>query len=74
MICTMIATQNPDDTFDEETWPKTCECCLRSIAEEQWESLEYVGIQKGIDEIPDFELRRCSCQTTLAIVVPRDFA
>ena len=64
-----------DDVFKEETWPKTCSCCGDPITEDGWERLPYVGIQQGTEEIPDLELRNCGrCQTTLAIVVPRDFA
>jgi len=62
-----------DESFEEETWPKTCSCCARLISEEDWEKMTYVGVQKGTDEIPDLELRNCGCQSTLAIVVPRDF-
>lgn len=64
-----------DDVFKEETWPKVCSCCATQITEEAWERLPYVGIQEGTDEIPDLELRNCGrCSSTLAIVVPRDFA
>ena len=69
-----VPQEDLDDVFKEETWPKTCSCCSRLITEEEWERLAYVGIQQGTDEIPDLELRNCSCHSTLAIVVPRDFA
>ena len=57
-----------------ETWPKKCGCG-ESFTEEQWEKLNYVGLQKsGIDNYPDLELRNCGhCKSTLAIVVPGDF-
>lgn len=63
-----------DDIFAEETWPKTCGCSHK-ISEDDWERLPYVGIQEGTDNIPSLELRNCArCSSTLAIVVPRDFA
>lgn len=65
-----------EEAFPEETWPKACSCCKRAISEDDWESMDYVGIQKGDADIgvPDLELRNCGCGSTLAIVVPRDFA
>jgi hypothetical protein len=57
-----------------ETWPKKCACGFE-YTEEQWETLRYVGVQKsGLDGIPDLELRTCRCKSTIAIVVPGDFA
>lgn len=70
----MATEEESDDVFKEESWPKACSCCGRPITEEQWEGLEYVGVQRGTEEIPDLELRNCGCGSTLAIVVPRDFA
>lgn len=66
-----------DDELKElfvETWPKKCGCG-EEFTEEQWEQLNYVGLQKsGIDNYPDMELRNCGhCLSTLAIVVPGDF-
>ena len=58
-----------------ESWPKVCVCGC-SITEEQWENLQYLGIQKVPRElgIPDLELRNCKrCMSTLAVVVPSDF-
>lgn len=65
-----------EETFKEESWPKTCSGCSTKLTEDDWENLKYVGIQKsGFDDIPDLELRNCGrCHSTLAIVVPRDFA
>jgi hypothetical protein len=64
-----------DEEFREETWPKQCSCCGAKITEDEWERLPYVGVQEGTDDIPDLELRNCGhCSSTLAIVVPQDFA
>lgn len=64
-----------DEEFKEESWPKVCSCCALPITEDDWEGLPYVGIQEGTEHIPDLELRTCGrCSSTLAIVVPRDFA
>jgi hypothetical protein len=58
-----------------EKWPKVCACGC-AITEDQWEKLNYVGIQKVPTEygIPDMELRNCGrCGSTIAVVVPGDF-
>lgn len=64
-----------DDMLAEETWPKKCSCG-ELISEERWETLRYVGVQRsGMETVPDVEMRNCGrCKSTLAIVVPRDFA
>lgn len=61
--------------FNEETWPKTCSCG-KVYTEEEWEELEYLGVQKTppMLSMPDFELRNCRCcDSTMAITVPNDF-
>lgn len=73
-----VSDDSWDDEFPEfprETWPKTCTCCGAKITEDDWETMSYCGVQNGDAEIgvPDLELRNCSCGTTLAIVLPRDF-
>lgn len=73
-IITVAVDNDWDEEFKEETWPKACSCCGTKITEEAWEKLPYVGVQQGTDDIPDLELRNCDrCNSTLAIVVPRDF-
>lgn len=60
----------------KESWPKKCGCGV-VYSEEAWENLQYVGLQKVPPDygIPDMELRNCShCSSTLACVVPNDFA
>lgn len=58
-----------------ESWPKVCGCG-ESISEDDWENLQYLGVQKsGLDKFPDLEMRNCrKCQSTLAIIVPNDIA
>jgi len=58
-----------------ESWPKVCACGNR-ISEEAWEQLRYVGVQKVPPsfDMPDMELRNCTCGSTLIVVVPGDFA
>lgn len=61
--------------YNEETWPKTCSCG-QVYSEEDWEHLEYIGVQKTspMMGIPDFELRNCArCNSSMAIAVPNDF-
>jgi hypothetical protein len=58
-----------------ESWPKHC-ACGHDISEEEWETLNYVGIQKVPEDygMPDLELRNCgSCGSTIAVAVPGDF-
>ncbi len=58
-----------------ESWPKVCGCG-QSFTEEQWEELQYCGVQKVPPTfgMPDMELRNCSrCSSTMAISVPGDF-
>lgn len=65
--------QSLDEIFAER-WPKPCSCGLE-FSEDEWESLEYVGVQRsGMDDVPDLELRNCGrCHSTVAIAVTRDF-
>lgn len=63
-----------EDGFKEETWPKTCGCGA-VWSEEAWERLPYLGVQSGFQDYPDLELRNCGrCSSSIAIVLPRDFA
>lgn len=55
-------------------WPKQ-HSCGGSYTIDDWEKLQYVGVQKAGDlasEIPDLELRQCKCGSTLAITCPDD--
>ena len=73
-----MATQPIDEETRQlflESWPKTCSCGEK-ISEEQWEKLNYVGLQKVPADygLPDLELRNCgNCGSTLAVVPPNDF-
>lgn len=52
---------------------KTCSCCGRAISREEWQRLEYLGVQ----EIPEdefgpaesLEYRNDTCGSTLAVEV-----
>jgi len=58
-----------------EKWPKHC-ACGHDISEAEWDTLDYVGVQKVPKEygIPDLEMRNCgSCGSTIAVVLPVDF-
>lgn len=58
-----------------ESWPKKCSCG-HEITENEWETLQYVGIQYVPRDmgIPDLELRNCpSCHSTISVAVPGDF-
>lgn len=48
-------------------FPKTCGCCKRAYTVNDWIKLPYVGLQ-GDDEYK-LEMRNCTCQSTLAIVL-----
>lgn len=64
-----------ETALKQETWPKTCSCG-EVITEEQWEKLDYCGVQKVPPSygLPDMELRNCGrCGSTMAIIVPDDF-
>ncbi len=65
-------------TFGDEVfvnhWPKKCNRCNKTYDADAWEKLSYVGVQKGDPdiEVPDLEMRNCSCGSTLAITCPKD--
>lgn len=62
-----------DEELFKNVWPKVCPVCNASYDEESWESLPYVGIQRGMYSVPDLELRNCDrCQDTMSIVCPTD--
>jgi len=60
--------------FAKQVWPKVCSLCKSSFTEDQWENLEYHGVQRGYDTIPDMEMRLCLCGYNMSIVTCDDFA
>lgn len=81
-IVAMMTMAKPEDSKDEQNarfpqpvWPKHCSYCKNSISENDWEKLEYAGVQRGIAShgIPNLEMRYCYCSRMLSIVAPNDF-
>lgn len=50
---------------------KVCTCCRKPLTAAAWQALEYVGIQhmEALDDLPEanFELRNCTCGSTILI-------
>ena len=51
--------------------PKEC-CCGLIHDFDDWLLLPYCGIMRGVDELPDLELRHCACGSTLAVPLATD--
>lgn len=45
---------------------KVCSCCATPYTQEEWNRLEYLGTQDGLD------FRNCSCRSTLVVETGRD--
>ena len=46
-----------------------CNCCKRDHTHAQWDALELCGSGLQDDGVECLELRQCSCDSTLAIVL-----
>jgi len=55
----------PDSEF-----PKTCRCCGRVFRRrEEWDALEYVGIQRAFGDSVLLSLANCFCGSTISVCV-----
>lgn len=50
--------------YKKNTFPKKCACGKR-YSEDEWEKLDFVGLQRDINRISVGKLRNCVCGSTL---------
>ena len=60
--------RHPLHPMERDTWPRICSCGrVYDLAD--WHKLSFVGIQEGVYDMPDLELRNCQCGNTMSIPV-----